>query len=422
MKEKSNKTNVIYSVCFLAMMMLFGITATVIVISNHLPGKINNKTDTISFLQQYPFSEDVQNDTKSTEKPGFGFVEDYQNLAKWVTDNFEENLRKIEPLSSPLKKCICTLENLLSGDVLITDSEALIKLPNGYLAECFKYCPSTEAWNSILDFSDWLKSNDIPFVSLITPDKSDDSVTVFPEGVPHGYTQMMDEYKAFMDENDIDYVETKEWLLAENDDLYSWFYRTDHHWNVHAGFVTARKTAEYLTETYSVPTDANALLDDNYELVSFPDSFLGSYGQTWTIARKEDMEVFYPTNESNYHIVIPGFIDKSGSFSDTLIDQSCLSINESSYNAFLYGARPLIFIENNTCMNGTRILIIKFSFANALCPYLADTVQYLDIIDIISPKNFDGSIRSFIEQTKPDAVLLCLGVAIEGYEDNLRLK
>jgi len=427
---KQNIAKKIYTVCFLGLMMLFGIASVVLFISNHLPTETetNDKTEAVSFSQQYPFAEDVQNlptgtadaTAVSSEKASLGFIGDYRNLAHMVTDNTEQYLTTLNPLSSPLKKLMNTVTNFISGDIVITGSSAIIKLPNGYLAECFTYCPSLEAWNSILDFSVWLKEKDIPFVSLITPDKSDDSVTVFPTGIPHGYTQTMDEYKAFMVKNEVDYIETKELLLAENDDLYAWFYRTDHHWNVHAAFVTARKTAEYLSDMLSVPADTSVLTDANFMLAVYPDSFLGYYGRKIGDTRKEDMEVFYPKAETDFHIEIPGYgIDKTGRFADTLIDQSLLNPADSSFSAFLYGDHPLVRIENNNCQNGTRVLVIKYSFADALCPYLADTVQYLDVLD---PRHFDGSIRSFIEQTKPDVVLLCMGVAIEGYEDSLRLK
>ncbi len=420
MKEKSSIANKIYTVCFLGLMMLFGIASVVLFISNHLPTetKTGDKTEMVSFSQQYPFAEDVQN--PSDEIADFGFAGNYLNLANRVIDSTKHYLTALNPLSFPLKKLINPLTYFISGDIVMTGSNAIIKLPNGYLAECFTYCPSLEAWNSILDFSTWLKEKDIPFVSLITPDKSDDSVTVFPTGVPHGYTQTIDEYKAFMDKNDITYIEAKNLLLAKNDDLYSWFFQTDHHWNVHAAFLTAQKTAEYLTDMLSLPTETGALANDNFELAVYPNSFIGSYGRKIGDARKEAMEVLYPKTETDFHIEIPGNgINKTGSFADTLIDQSLLDTADSSYSAFLYGDLPLIRIENNNCQNGTRVLVIKHSFADSFCPYFANTVQYLDIID---PRYFDGSIRSYIEQTNPDVVLLCMDVAIEGYENSLRLK
>ena len=48
--------------------------------------------------------------------------------------------------------------------------------------------------------------------------------------------------------------------------------------------------------------------------------------------------------------------------------------------------------------------MIKTSDANVVDTYLAFTVEYLDIVD---PRHFDGSIRTFIEKTQPDVVLTC---------------
>lgn len=50
---------------------------------------------------------------------------------------------------------------------------------------------------------------------------------------------------------------------------------------------------------------------------------------------------------------------------------------------------------------------------------MAMTVRYLDVIDT---RSFDGSIRTFIKQTKPDVVMTCMDVPWKGEEHSWNIK
>lgn len=68
----------------------------------------------------------------------------------------------------------------------------------------------------------------------------------------------------------------------------------------------------------------------------------------------------------------------------------------------MYGDRAIIHVENLLSDDTHRILVIKNSKANVITPHLACGVKYLDIVDM---RHFTGSIKSFIEQNKPDIIL-----------------
>lgn len=430
MEGESNSAKKVYSVCFLGLMMILGLASVFLFAQNHIPTissddtNAENTSAVVSFSEMNSNEEEESKENSSPNKQtDFGFVEKYRNLVPRIIDSTNQYLTELNPLSSHFKnvqKSILNYYYRFKGGVVPYGSDAFVILPNGYLAGCFKYCPSPKSQMNILDFSSWLADKNIPFVALITPDKSDDSITEFPAGVHHGYTQMMEEYKAFLDDNELAYIESKQILLAKNSNLYSWFYQSDLHWNVHAAYTMARETARYLNDELSVNTYPSALDDNNFELTVYPNCFLGDYGQKLGNAWKEDMEIFYPTTKTDFHIEIPeSGVNKTGSFENTLIDRTYLEPNANSYGAFLGGDHPLVRIKNNHCQNGTRVLVIKLSFANSLCSYLASTVEYLDMID---PRHFDGSIRSYINQTEPDVVILCMGVVTEYDEHYLDLK
>jgi len=69
--------------------------------------------------------------------------------------------------------------------------------------------------------------------------------------------------------------------------------------------------------------------------------------------------------------------------------------------------------------NQTRVLVIGLCKKDVICAYLSLSVRY---VDMITPGSFDGSIRSYIEQTNPDAVILCIDVPWEGGEKYFDLK
>ena len=57
-----------------------------------------------------------------------------------------------------------------------------------------------------------------------------------------------------------------------------------------------------------------------------------------------------------------------------------------------------------------QIIFIRDSFSLALASYFSLMVKQLDMIDVRTENenfgNFDGSIKSYIKQTKPDFVIL----------------
>lgn len=418
MVQRTSKFKKVYACLFLSLMIILAFSSIGIFYKNKFYGKeldeirINSLSKSY-FVEIYPFDD---NDSTSGKTNNDSLIISYSNKINTITKAINSYLTSVNPFYSKFNSIKNTIVGFNDDDIYYFGSTAIVKLSNGYYAECFDYCPSQEAYDNILDFSSWLSDIDIPYITLITPYKSDDSIAVFPEFIPHGYSETFNDYVNFLESNNLYYIDAKQILLSENDDLYYWFYKTDHHWNANAAFVSARETANILYSDFSLSTNIEILNKENFNLTIYENSFIGSYGKkVGGDVAKEDMEIFYPTFATDFHIEIPNLsFNKTGTFEDILIDQTQLSDINSSYSAFLYSDKPLIQIENDNCDNGTRILVIKLSFANPYCAYLANTVQYLDMID---PRSFDGSIRTYIKQTNPDAVILCMGVATEYEKD-----
>ena len=97
----------------------------------------------------------------------------------------------------------------------------------------------------------------------------------------------------------------------------------------------------------------------------------------------------------------------TGSFDEVLFNKSYLNnedfYNYSAYSAYLNVNKAVTSIKNNDCKNGLKILVIGGSYNKSVVPYLAQTVERIDLVD---GRYFDGSIINYIEKTEPDIVLV----------------
>lgn len=188
------------------------------------------------------------------------------------------------------------------------------------------------------------------------------------------------------------------------------FFRTDHHWLPTTGLWASRQIAMWLEAKGGLSLAEDLLLQENYRQESYPAYFLGSQGkrQTMVFAQPDDFCLLYPKFPTRLHYEIPGLgIDSYGDFSVTYdlheVERKDF-YGSNPYAAYNYADCSLIHIENLASgVPDVKILVVKDSFANSVTPFLALTMKHMDIID---PRWFKGSIRNYVEKTKPDFVLL----------------
>ena len=362
---------------------------------------------TIEWAKEYPFAH--ADPASAGDSVLFSA---YPAAVKKLTafiDKYSGNSNRISP---PFLDLYGKITSALGKQVTDDAESPVIRLQNGYLTFAYFFSQDSVKYPGIVSFNAWLKEKGIPFLSVLPAEKSDDRYAPDPNMFPSGYAEKEKEYIGFLESGGVQYLNAWESLLAENGDFYSWFYKTDHHWNVHAGFTMAAAIAERLRTAFSLPVEPDVLDITQFKTVTYEGLFLGSMGKKVTrgYIAPDDFEVSYPLFDTSFSIQIPTkAIDRTGPFEDTLIDAEALKGGQVyaniGYGAFLHGDLPLVRVHNLSCKNGTRALMIKNSYANVVDTYLAFTLEYLDIID---PRHFDGSIRTFIEQTHPDVVLTCI--------------
>lgn len=368
---------------------------------------VNERQD-LDFAEEYPFSSNESAPETAGENT---ILKKIPAAVEKVTGYIDDCCGKYNIVSPFFYYLYGTTEKALGKDYIEDAEMPVIRLENGYLTYVYQYPEEPVDYTGISAFHEWLKGKDIPLLFVMPADKSDDRYAVYPEGFSTGYSEMENEYFTNLDDNGIPYMDTKEIFLSENNDFYSWFYITDHHWNVHAGFLVALAIAERLKTEFGLPVETDVLDRANFTVNAYENISLGSQGRKAThgYISPETFEVYEPLFDTAFSLEISTkMINRTGAFADTLINSNALKsgnyyINKC-YAVFLYGDVPLAKIHNLNCENGTRVLVIKTSDANVVNTYLAFTVEYIDIID---PRHFDGSVRSYIEATHPDMVLIC---------------
>lgn len=409
-KHPKTKAKEIFMVAALLLFLVPGMCAIYSGV-RHAADRLCNPADTpqdVVFAVEYPFEGE---NTETGDADEGTFLKGYYDAVSRVTGCIDNYSGKNNVVSPFLLKTYGTITKALRKNLTDDAENPVIRLENGYLSYTYLYSSEYAKYEGILDFYEWLTEKNISFLAVIPADKSNDRYAVYPKGFPKDYSETVSEYVKYLCDNSIPYLSSEEILISENADYYSWFYKTDHHWNVHAGFTIAEKIAERLKTEFTLPIDTDVLNIANFTLSVYENLFLGSQGKKTThgYIAPENFEVFHPLFDTSFSIEIPNkMIERTESFENTLIDSEALMTGDvyesNAYAAFLYGDVPLIRIHNLNCNNGITAFMLKTSEANVVDTYLAFTVEYLDIID---PRHFDGSIRMFIEKNHPDVVLTC---------------
>lgn len=191
------------------------------------------------------------------------------------------------------------------------------------------------------------------------------------------------------------------------------FYYTDHHWSTYSAFETFLITADYMSSFQGLSCDKRFLNLDNYTKLTYPNSFLGSYGikvgKYYT--GKDDFTVFVPKLETSFHFI--GYdssrnimIEKEGDWFNCLSDRE--KINDPNFNnkhsSWTNGQSIEYSIVNRLSENNTKVLLIAHSYGRPLAQYLS--LCYHEVRQLDPQKGrFTGNFLDYIDEYKPDVVL-----------------
>lgn len=161
------------------------------------------------------------------------------------------------------------------------------------------------------------------------------------------------------------------------------YYRTDHHWTSFGAF------AGYQAWAKSLGLDSFELSDFQPETVS--DNYFGTIHSKLNIPVQPDSIVLYRSKkEPDWSVCYDG----SDSPVSTLYSMDALNTRDQ-YRVFLDGNHGWIKIKNHSRTDGSRLLIIKDSYAHCFAPFAALHFEETHMIDL---RYYNGKISNFIEE------------------------
>ncbi len=266
----------------------------------------------------------------------------------------------------------------------------------------------------LVEFGKYVENKGINFLYFHTPYKSA-SNEIYKDYSKEKENELINKLK----ESDIDYIRFNDYMPESRDEYAKMFYKTDHHWLPQTGIYANRVLCDYLNKNYGYNIDTSVFNLNNYRAETTDELFLGSWGRkvTEVYAKPETFEIYYPKYTLDLDVYNTRYNEHThGNIEDTLFLYDALKCDlyeRNNYAVYGLGDPAYMSIHNNDIHDGSRILMIKTSFANCMYSYLPAVFEDMDIID---PRYFNASIKLFIEKNKPDTVIIVYGIA--SYESN----
>lgn len=213
------------------------------------------------------------------------------------------------------------------------------------------------------------------------------------EGIDYMYNRLA-AYSALLQDqgrltNPVITLDVSDALGAHYTDEYI-FYRTDHHWTGLGAYYASRFFLDQVGRTYPSL--------DYYTEVEVG-NFLGSlYRHTQSEILKKNPDTTYAYKTPSVQTIT---IYKDGEYREApLIDENVTSSNK--YLCFSGGDVAYYEMHNENITDGSKILIIKESYANAFMPMLVDSYEYVYAVDY---RFWRDDLTSFVRDNEIDTVL-----------------
>lgn len=288
----------------------------------------------------------------------------------------------------------------------------VVKLNNGVLSEAVNDINMASLANGLVDFSDYLNNQNIPFLYVQMSYKESLDGRSFPEGVSTYGNKNADGLLSQLSAEGIKTLDLRPLLAQTPEMLEQYFYKTDHHWNADGAFVAFREILNYLYELFPDGNiDLTYAQTDQWERHSIDDWFLGSRGKRVGIyfGGTDPLIWYTPKFETEMSCSIPknGSLFR-GDFTAANIREKYIEkknyFGDNSYCVYIGGDYPLVQHRNRNAPSPLKVMMIKDSFSLPLQAYLSTVFQEIDVVD---PRHFsECTVAEYVERTDPDVVIL----------------
>lgn len=204
-------------------------------------------------------------------------------------------------------------------------------------------------------------------------------------------------------------------LRAHNDEYI--FFRTDHHWTALGAYYAYREWCKVKGVT---PHELSEF--QTYEFPGFLGTFYSSSNKNASLAANPDTVTAYIPNGTNQMQMYVA--NKDGTFTEyawRVVNDVSNYAKSQLYAAFAGGDQAYNYVHNEAITDGSSVLIVKDSYANAFIPFLIDHYEYIYWIDFRNYKKWcgwagiaDPSISALVERKSIQDVILCQNISIAG--------
>lgn len=385
-------------------------------------GESEELTVQIDWEKQYPFTDTYAK--TATENVWYDRLQSGLKRYEEMVSLLEERVRYYceDGLSFYDDAVVLAFALEQTAGIGISACDNVLQMNNGYLTYTEPRCTDGqigEIADQVADFHAFLKDRGIPFLYANAGSK----VCPYDRQLPLGAEEYTNEngtaLLAALAERGVDTLDFREKMKADGLDWYDSYYITDHHWKTETGLWAAGKLSERLNEKAGMDFDLSMFQKENYRFDIFENCFLGGQGRTVTLAnaQPEDYTRILPDFPTQISLQVPTrSIDLTGSYEQVFFDEERLQ-QILSYSNEDHMNRPDAYhcaraendalerIRNLNAPNNAdkKILLLQDSFSWYSTSFLACDIG---AVDTICPGAFTGSVRSYIEKTKPDAVIL----------------
>lgn len=310
------------------------------------------------------------------------------------------------------------LAQRVTGNRRVYDSGSaasdVIKLNNGMLSFVLQKSKSLqEKADKTADLDAHLKSEGISLLYVQLPFKIDRLDNELPTGVYDYSNENSDTMLSSLKSRGVATFDLREEIVKDKLDWYSLFFRTDHHWKPETGLWAAGKISEKLNSNYGFNIDMTLLDKSKFSTKIYENWFLGSQGKRvgQYYAGTDNFTLLLPKYKTDFtftcYRVGGRNFTKTGSYENTWIFKDSLEkidyFNINTYAVYSGGDYPLSVCTNHL-LAGKKILLLRDSYTNTLAPFLS--LAACKELRTIDPRHFKGSITGYIDEFKPDIVLM----------------
>lgn len=294
---------------------------------------------------------------------------------------------------------------LMKNGMLNYGSETFSELPDESL--------EINLSESIGEFSDYLKTMDIPFYFFLAPVKEDLNGELLPDAFHNYQNQTGSHLLELLATKGIDTLDLREYLTRNSEQSKQYFYRTDHHWNGDGALQGFEIMMDYLKESYDPQLDTSFTTNELWERFTLENAFLGTHGKRVgrLYAGTDDLIWYEPRFDTDLSLSIPDYTEYyKGPFSVVNIREQYRERQDyfavTPYVIYVGGDYPIVHHRNVSAPNQKKVLFLKDSFGLAIQAFLSTEFSAVDVID---PRYFtDAGIAEYCEWERPDLVIMLM--------------